>query len=130
MKNMIRFILGVFIVVLIIGSCTIQANAEVQIPAATSDFYVNDFANVFSKEEKSRLMNNAIELANNYDGVQVVVTTIDSLEGMSVSTYGYKMYNKYAIGKNDMGVLILLSIKGPMSEPVKSFISIRVEGAI
>lgn len=78
-------------------------------PSATSDFYVNDFANVFSDEEKQHLMDNAISLANDYDGTQVVVTTIESLDGRSVEEYAADMYNDYGIGKDDMGVLILLA---------------------
>lgn len=80
-----------------------------EIPSPKADFYVNDFAGIFSEEEKQVLMEKAVKLANENDGIQVVVTTIKSLDGMSVEKYATTMYNTYQIGKNDMGILILLS---------------------
>ena len=82
---------------------------SVSVPSATSDFYVNDFAEVFSEEQKSRLMENAIKLSDKYDGAQVVITTVKSLDSNAIEDYSYEMYNQYGIGKNDMGILILLS---------------------
>ena len=64
---------------------------------------------VVTDEEKTVLMNNAVKLANEMDGIQVVVSTVNSLEGDTVENYALNMYNKYGIGKNDMGLLILLS---------------------
>lgn len=103
-----------FIVMLVLVLGILPASsvfAEINIPDATTDFYVNDFADVLSSEEKSRLMSNAVKLAEESDGIQVVVTTVNSLDGASDVEYATKMYNKYGIGKNDMGVLILISIE-------------------
>lgn len=87
----------------------ISAYAETTIPDATNQFYVNDFADVFTDEEEGRLMETAVSLAEEHDGIQVVVTTIESLSGDTMEHYALEMYNKYGIGKNDMGLLILLS---------------------
>ena len=83
--------------------------AAPNIPQATSEFYVNDFANVFTEKEESALMERAVDLANTSDGIQIVVTTITSLDGNTVEDYANSMYNQYGIGKNDMGILILLA---------------------
>ncbi len=97
-----------------------------EIPNATSSFYVNDFAKVFSKDEQEDLIANATELANDYDGTQVVITTIKSLgdynlevpenyrdlesfEEIAMRHFGVQMYNQYGIGKDDRGILILLA---------------------
>ena len=96
------------VVVLCLGTVTI-AFASTSIPAATSDFYVNDFAGVFSEFEKGKLMTNAVEIANETKGIQVVVTTIKTLNGDTIENYAYNMYNQYSIGKDDMGILILLA---------------------
>ncbi len=106
MRKSIKSFIAVvtFILGLLFSSLTF---AESNIPAATSDFYVNDFANVFSEEEKARLMDNAVKLSN--DGIQVVVTTVVSLDGNTIENYALEMYNLYGIGKDDMGLLILLS---------------------
>lgn len=109
MKKMIKSFRTMIVIMLLCLVCAVPAFAASTIPEATSDFYVNDFAKVFSEEQKASLMNNAVALANENDGVQVVVTTVTSLEGATVEDYAYDMYNKYGIGKEDMGLLILLS---------------------
>lgn len=101
-----------FIAVLIFILGVLQASsvfAKDNIPSATSDFYVNDFANVFSEDEKTRLMDNAVKLSDEHNGIQVVVTTVESLNGDTIENYALNMYNLYGIGKDDMGLLILLS---------------------
>ena len=109
MNNKLRtLILIVFATLMCISGVTV-AFAEANIPSATSDFYVNDFAGVFTEAEKNKLMENAVSLANEHNGIQVVVTTVKSLEGDTVENYAYRMYNEYGIGKDDMGLLILLA---------------------
>ena len=48
-------------------------------------------------------------MADEHNGIQVVVTTIESLGGADITDYAVDMYNTYGIGKNDMGLLILIS---------------------
>lgn len=109
MRKSIKSLIVMFILILGICQMSTLTFAKTNIPSATNDFYVNDFAEIFSADEKSRLMDNAIALSNEHDGVQVVVTTVKSLEGDTVENYALEMYNQYGIGKNDMGLLILLS---------------------
>ena len=108
MKKSIKSLITMLLVVLVI-QMPIMVFAKATIPEATSDFYVNDFSNVFSEDEKSRLIENAVTLSDEHNGIQVVVSTIESLDGDSVENYAYEMYNQYGIGKDDMGLLILLS---------------------
>ena len=109
MNKKLRMVIVCVIVSLLCASTATIAFSAPNIPAATNDFYVNDFANVFSQEEKNQLMSSAVNLANEHDGIQVVVTTVKSLEGDSIENYAYNMYNQYGIGKEDMGLLILLA---------------------
>ena len=83
--------------------------AKTNIPQATDEFYVNDFANVLSDEEEKRILDKAVTLAEESDGIQVVLSTVESLDGNSIENYALEMYNQYKIGKDDMGLLILLS---------------------
>lgn len=106
---MSALVLSCLVLLLVSSILPFVAYAETAIPDATSQFYVNDFADVFTDEEESRLMDNAVALADEYDDIQVVVTTIKSLDGSSIENYALNMYNNYGIGKNDMGLLILLS---------------------
>lgn len=107
-KTFKTFTFVLMAVILCFCTC-IPTLASPNIPDATLDFYVNDFANIFSAEDKDILMNNALSLANKSDGVQVVISTVESLEGDTIENYATTMYNKYGIGKDDMGLLILLS---------------------
>lgn len=108
MRKSIKSLITMLLVVLVI-QMPMMVFAKTTIPEATSDFYVNDFSNVFSADEKSRLINNAVALSNDYNGIQVVVSTVESLDGETIENYAYEMYNQYGIGKEDMGLLILLS---------------------
>jgi len=109
MKKSVRTLVAFFFVLLFSLSLSSAAFAQISIPSATSDFYVNDFAGVFSDDEKSQLMNKAVALSDTYDGIQVVVTTVETLGGNTIENYAFEMYNRYGIGKDDLGLLILLS---------------------
>ncbi len=109
MKKTIRRFITLTFIVFVIMQVPLMAFAAPSIPEATSDFYVNDFAAVFSEEEKQALMDRAVELSDATDGIQVVITTVESLDGNTVEDYANAMYNQYEIGRNDMGLLILLS---------------------
>ena len=61
-----------------------SANKEDNIPSHTSEFYVNDFANVFSSEQKNELVSKAKTFAEEQtDGVQIVITTVNNLNRYS-----------------------------------------------
>lgn len=109
MRKSIKSFIALFTLILGVFLTSTMTFAKTNIPSATSDFYVNDFAGIFSADEKTRLMDNAVTLSDEHDGIQVVVTTIESLDGDAVENYALEMYNQYGIGKDDMGLLILLS---------------------
>lgn len=108
-SRMSAFVLACLVLVTVFSIMPFSAYAKTTIPDATSQFYVNDFADIFTDEEESRLMDTAVALADGHNGIQVVVTTIESLGGDAIENYSVNMYNKYGIGKDDMGLLILLS---------------------
>lgn len=84
---------------------------NVEVEKQTDEFYVNDFANLFTEKDKQVMMENAVKLAEEYDGIQVVVSTVNSLNGNQIEEYAYSMYEQYGIGKDSMGILILLSVE-------------------
>lgn len=84
---------------------------NVEVERQTDEFYVNDFANLFTEKDKQVMMENAVKLAEEYDGIQVVVSTVNSLNGNQIEEYAYSMYEQYGIGKDSMGILILLSVE-------------------
>lgn len=108
-SRMSAFVLTCLVLVTVFSIMPFSAYAKTTIPDATSQFYVNDFADIFTDEDEARLMDTAVSLAEEHNGIQVVVTTVESLGGDTVENYALNMYNKYGIGKDDMGLLILLS---------------------
>lgn len=125
----------VFVVTFMLSFLTIFVNAangsssnttnfslyELKVKEATDDFYVNDFAGVFTKEQKEDLMSKAIKVDEEYSGIQVVITTVETLDSalenessinvknVNIEEVAYSMFNQYEIGEDDMGVLVLFS---------------------
>ena len=89
--------------------CT--AAAAGKLPTQTKLFFVNDYAGVITQSDADTIYN----LGKNLDAAcdaQVVVVTIDSLEGEPIEDYAYELANEWQLGdkKKDNGVLLLLSV--------------------
>lgn len=99
------------IITLFILAVSVCPVAAAKIPEPTSDFYVNDYADVLSEETEQEIQNHAISLANETTA-QVCVLTIDSLDGEDISEYSVEVFREWGIGDKDAnnGVLILLSV--------------------
>ena len=76
----------------------------------TSNFYVNDYANVLTPETEDYIMNTNIEL-NNKTKAQIVVVTVSTLDGKSIEEYATELFRKFGIGDKEKnnGVLLLCS---------------------
>jgi uncharacterized protein len=87
-----------------------ETQAAIQIPSPTSDFYVNDFANILSSNTKKYLFDQAYNL-DIASSAQIVVVTIPSLEGNDLETYANTLFRDYQIGdrEKNSGLLILLA---------------------
>lgn len=98
------------------------------IPEPTNDFYVNDCAGLLSDESYNYIMNVNVELQEKTKA-QVVVATIESLEGADLEEYATEMFRKYKIGdkKENNGILILLSYK---DRKIRIEVGYGLEGAI
>lgn len=108
-RTVSRYIL-ILLIALLVSSFMCGTACAATIPEHTSNFYVNDFAGVFTDEQIKVMMDKAVKLCKEYDGIQVVITTVQSLDGETVENYANQMYNKYKIGKDSMGVLVLMSV--------------------
>ncbi len=96
-----------FLIILLLVFSFVKVDAIVD---ATRNYYVNDYANALTEETKEYLYNRSIAL-DDASKIQVVVTTVESLEGLSIEDYANKLYNKLEIGEDSKGVLILLCPK-------------------
>lgn len=82
-----------------------------EIPEATEEFYVNDYAGVFSDDWKDKLCEAGKELKDETTA-QLVVLTVDTTDGEDISDYAVETGRKWGIGAKDKdnGVLVVLSV--------------------
>lgn len=76
----------------------------------TDRFFVNDFAEVISREDEDAMYAMGVQLYEKTKA-QVVVVSVDSLEGMDISEYGVKLGRQWGIGDKEKnnGVLLVFS---------------------
>ena len=74
--------------------------------------YVNDFADIIEQEYEDKINTLAIDLEEKTTA-EIVVVTIDSLEGKTIEEYAFGLFNFWGIGKKDInnGILFLVSLK-------------------
>lgn len=109
-RKMSMFMVVVLSICMMLGAITVFA-AGTDIPEATDQFYVNDFANIIDDKTEREMVEKAKAYSDTTGGVQVVVTTVQTIGNADPVKYTTDMYNKYGIGKNNMGVLIMLSVE-------------------
>lgn len=104
-KKFIKLIILMF-AIMFINVINIKA-----MPKPTLEFYVNDYADVLSDETEKYIIEKSKQL-NEVDGTQIVVVTIDSLEGKALEQYSLEFARNFKIGdkQKDNGLLILLSV--------------------
>ncbi len=107
MKKIIR-ILNFAVAICILLSVSAFA---MEIPSPTDEFFVNDFANVISNEDEEELMAIGASLYKQTTA-QVVVVTVDSLDGNEITDYGLELGREWGVGSEDKnnGVVLLLSV--------------------
>ena len=95
--------------VLTLSGSTLAAFGK--IPSATKEFYVNDYAGVFSDTWKEELCKAGEQLYEDTTA-QLVVLTVDTTDGEDISDYAVETGRKWGIGskKKNNGVLIVLSV--------------------
>lgn len=83
----------------------------IDLPEPTDEFFVNDFANVISDEDEEEIMAIGASLYNQTTA-QIVVVTVDSLDGYDVEEYGLELGREWGVGseESDNGVVLLMSV--------------------
>jgi uncharacterized protein len=101
------------IIILITAVFGIAAITVAQIPERpVPPKLVNDFANVLSEAERSQLEDTLVRFANR-TSTQIVVVTVQDLEGNDPGDYAFKLGEKWGVGQKDKdnGIVILLKPK-------------------
>lgn len=96
--------------VVLLAALCLPAMAKQDYPQPTNDFFVNDFAGCLTAEDAA-YMQSLGEALYNSTRAQVVVVTVDSLDGESIEDYAIGLGREWGIGDKDTdsGVLLLLS---------------------
>ena len=76
----------------------------------TEDFYVNDYADILNEDTKKYIQNQSINLYNKTSS-QVVVVTVNNLNGASIEDYSLEVARSFEIGdsEKDNGILLIVS---------------------
>ncbi len=105
-KRIFVFILIAFLCVAAFSFSAAGATVEM-----TDDFYVADYADVISDETAAQI----VALGSALDektGAQIVILTVDFLDGKDIEDYGYTVFNEWKLGSSakNNGLLIVLAI--------------------
>lgn len=79
----------------------------------SESFYVADYANVLSDSTKQAVINYNGALEQQCDGAQIVVVTVNYLDGMYSDEYAYQLFNNWGVGSSEYnnGMLLLLAVE-------------------
>lgn len=100
-----RLVVVILAVILIILPVAVSAEAEY--PQPTSVFFVNDFAGVLSQSTENKIAALGKQLENT-TGAQVVLVTIQSLNGEDMDVYRNELFERWQIGEKDKDNGILM----------------------
>ena len=78
--------------------------------APTHDIYVADFAGMVGAEERQKMLSIGQDLDKRFEA-QLVVATVNSLEGESIESYANQLFRSWGIGnaEKNNGVLLLIA---------------------
>ena len=91
MKKLFTFILALLLML----SLGVSAYAVVE---QSDSFYVADYANVLKASTEQRICDYNGALEQQCSGAQIVVVTVDYLDGMYCDDYAYELFNTWGVG--------------------------------
>ena len=105
MKKIVLTVLFFFFILMVKVNAIAVEDVEI-------DNYANDYADVLSPEVENYINEQAKKLED-IDGTQIVVVTVDTIDGESLELFANKLFNRVGIGddKKNNGLLILLVVK-------------------
>ena len=94
----------------------LNASAARRYPDPDSRFFVNDFAGVLDEADERTVYAAGVRLQK-ATGAQVVLVTVQSLNGDTLEDYAYGLATQWGIGEagKDNGLLLLFTVEGPHS---------------
>ena len=79
----------------------------------SDSFYVADYANVLDSDTEQTIIERNGALEAQCQGAQIVVVTVDYLDGMYSDEYAYQLFNNWGVGSQEYnnGMLLLLAVQ-------------------
>ena len=104
-----KTVLPVFALVVLLASAATAATPR---PPATPRDYVTDLAGVM-KPEVARKLNGMLRELEQKTSSQVLVLTVETLDGQGIEEFGFETKEKWKLGQKgkDNGVLIVIAVK-------------------
>ena len=104
MKKLISLLLAAALC-LCMGTCAFA------VVGPSDSFYAADYANVLTPETEQMIVDYNGALEYQCDGAQIVVVTVQYLDGMYCDEYAYQLFNDWGVGgaTANNGMLLLLS---------------------
>ena len=101
----------ILIITLILSILLSVSAFAINLPEPTSNFFVNDFADVIDDEVENELQSIGASLYKQTTA-QVVVVTVDSLDGYGVEEYALELGREWEVGSKETnnGVVLLMSV--------------------
>ena len=101
----------IFLTTLILSILLSVSASAIDLPEPTEEFFVNDFADVIDDEVEEELQAIGVSLYNQTTA-QVVVVTVESLDGYDVDEYTLELGREWGVGSSetDNGVVLLMSV--------------------
>ena len=106
MKKLFSFTLALFL-------CLSMGVSAFAVVDQSESFYVADYSNVLSNDTEQMIINYNGSLEQQCQGAQIVVVTVDYLDGMYSDEYAYQLFNDWGVGSAEYnnGMLLLLAIQ-------------------
>ena len=100
-------------------------------PSQEDDF-VNDFANVITESVRKDIASKAADIRERYNGTQIAVVTVNSLDGLTIERYATTLFNTWGLGdrKANNGTLLLIVPHGNPGSRLRIEVGIGLEKVI
>ena len=107
-KRIISLLLAAVLTASFMCACSIDA--EEGYPKPTERFFVNDFADIIEEADENEIYSRCASL-NDSTTAQVVVVTVEDLNGEEPSDYALNLGREWGVGQKDKdnGIVIILS---------------------
>lgn len=107
----VRRIKKVLSVCLMLALLVCLAPGAFAVVSQSESFYAADYSNVLKESTEEMIVSYNAQLEQECQGAQIVVVTVDYLNGMYSDEYAYELFNDWGVGSADYnnGMLLLLA---------------------